>query len=627
MCVLLVSLICLVTPSSLFCFLIFGQIDCMCAWGTPVFPMFGDDATDSCDLACVLILWSRHADDCVFVLRACLIGSRVLVQVCPAGAHVVCVLCACLVGCRVLVRVCPSGVRVLCVVQPCLSSSRFFAYVCPDGDRFACALRVCFASSHVLLRVYRSSECVFYIYAQYKIPITLWKRVHVSHLFVPCTLTFDYSVFCRSMSLMNHSSFLFRYLSYSLCIFYAYVCQPLRLGGSFVHCHFTAAATYDGRHNNTYGQFTFCFPSSLNPTHESTYFPPKPISQSRVNDVITCWTTECHPDNFEEGGCSVCGQLTPLVHLSPLKHMKNYLGVLNISSVTRKIRLSESDPIQDCEGPVLDHSCRDRVCDTCRAALRNGKIPNLALAHGLWLGEVPDELKNLSFYEKMLVARVRHNKCFVHVQKGAPSMNCKLISNVIAFENPTLKIYDILPPPREDFDEVLAIMFSGPCKPTDEDYKRALLLIRRNVVASAIKWLILNNPNYSDVSFSAENLECYSEEVPIVSVEFFEKGSAKNAEGVSVNDDLDDYDLESGECVFTVHGITGDALQSMTMEQLKGQAAIHLDNGCKFMRTSHAMNPESLWNNPQLYPKMFPWLFPFQSGGYRMHYVFTQLFI
>ncbi len=44
-------------------------------------------------------------------------------------------------------------------------------------------------------------------------------------------------------------------------------------------------------------------------------------------------------------------------------------------------------------------------------------------------------------------------------------------ANVIAFENPTPKIYDILPPPIEDIQEVMAILFTGPAKPTLEDFK------------------------------------------------------------------------------------------------------------------------------------------------------------
>ncbi|KAJ3977782.1 hypothetical protein EV361DRAFT_757612, partial [Lentinula raphanica] len=53
----------------------------------------------------------------------------------------------------------------------------------------------------------------------------------------------------------------------------------------------------------------------------------------------------------------------------------------------------------------------------------------------------------------------------------------------------------------------------------------------------------------------------------------------------------------------------------MTTQQLLGYAAQHLDNEGKFLRISHGLSPESLWNNPQLYPKMFPWLFPYGLGG------------
>ncbi|KAJ3819329.1 hypothetical protein F5880DRAFT_1440583, partial [Lentinula raphanica] len=53
----------------------------------------------------------------------------------------------------------------------------------------------------------------------------------------------------------------------------------------------------------------------------------------------------------------------------------------------------------------------------------------------------------------------------------------------------------------------------------------------------------------------------------------------------------------------------------MTTQQMMGYAAQHLDNEGKFLRISHSSSPESLWNNPQLYPKMFPWLFPYGLGG------------
>ncbi|KAI0281332.1 hypothetical protein BC826DRAFT_923179, partial [Russula brevipes] len=42
-------------------------------------------------------------------------------------------------------------------------------------------------------------------------------------------------------------------------------------------------------------------------------------------------------------------------------------------------------------------------------------IPRNALAGGIWLGDVPIELSGLKFIERLLVARVRINGCYIRV--------------------------------------------------------------------------------------------------------------------------------------------------------------------------------------------------------------------
>ncbi|KAJ3769005.1 hypothetical protein FB446DRAFT_628119, partial [Lentinula raphanica] len=171
-------------------------------------------------------------------------------------------------------------------------------------------------------------------------------------------------------------------------------------------------------------------------------YPPPPLSQTKINSVITQWNNAFAPSEFEEAGCAVCGQLVPTNQLSDLKHMSGFLSILECEGISRKRRESLQTPIQEENGPILDKSAGNRLCNTCRASLRKGSVPKLALARGLWLGDIPIELKNLRFYEKMLVARVQHTRCFVRVQKSAGNKYCKLVSNVIAFENPTPQIYN-----------------------------------------------------------------------------------------------------------------------------------------------------------------------------------------
>ena len=143
-------------------------------------------------------------------------------------------------------------------------------------------------------------------------------------------------------------------------------------------------------------------------------------------------------------------------------------------------------------------------------------MPKFALARGLWIGQVPEELQNLSFTEQLLIGRIRHNRCVFRVAKGMH----KMIANAVTFEHPMQKIYTALPPPVEELDEVLAFIFTGPCQPTQEDFKRIPLLVRRNKVAKALEWLKLNHIDYSDLEISYKNLESYPEDSPPVVIDY-----------------------------------------------------------------------------------------------------------
>src|SRR5271155_2935991 len=97
-------------------------------------------------------------------------------------------------------------------------------------------------------------------------------------------------------------------------------------------------------------------------------------------------------------------------------------------------------------------------------------MPPMALANGLWVGNV-----DLTFVERLLVSRVRSNRCSVHVLKGG----WKMRANAIMFSTPIPKLCNILPPPIEEVDKVIAFMFTGVAQPTADDMKRTLMLARR----------------------------------------------------------------------------------------------------------------------------------------------------
>ena len=231
----------------------------------------------------------------------------------------------------------------------------------------------------------------------------------------------------------------------------------------------------------------------------------------------------------------------------------------------------------------------------------------MALANGKWLGDIPEQLKDLSFAEKLLISRVRHNRCVVRVSSGMHKMK----ANAISFTNPIVKGYDILPPPLEDLDEVLAFIYTGPCQPTQADFERTPLLVKHRKVQTALEWLKLNHADYYDLEISQRNLDAYPEHGPPVVVDYRKSFSNKDPESMAVNDNEDEEGTDAGKCSFVVHGLTGEEYSTKSLKAMKAIALKHLTSDGKILAIGHASEPESIYNNPQLFPQMLPWLFPY----------------
>ncbi|KAI0336909.1 hypothetical protein BDW22DRAFT_1340878 [Trametopsis cervina] len=136
-------------------------------------------------------------------------------------------------------------------------------------------------------------------------------------------------------------------------------------------------------------------------------------------------------------------------------------------------------------------------------------------------------------------------------------------TNVVCRAIPMKKIYNILPPKRTDFEEVLAILFIGPAPPTSMEYKRTPLLVRRDKVWNALQWLKLNHTDYVDIELSEDYLNEYSETEPPVVVDYHPGTGVADSESTAVNNHTNEDATDNGQCSFVVHGLTGDQLSDM----------------------------------------------------------------
>jgi len=146
------------------------------------------------------------------------------------------------------------------------------------------------------------------------------------------------------------------------------------------------------------------------PPHKKMHniFPPSPPDNKLIVNVINGYCDNITPESIKEDGCAVCACLYPLSHLTNLLEAKVDLDILTMYGVTRKERLSKSDPIDELSGPVI-HDTLSNICKDCISYIKNEQVPPNSLANGNWIGNVPFVLQNLSRVEKLLISRVCHN--------------------------------------------------------------------------------------------------------------------------------------------------------------------------------------------------------------------------
>ncbi|KAI0640827.1 hypothetical protein C8Q79DRAFT_889026, partial [Trametes meyenii] len=201
--------------------------------------------------------------------------------------------------------------------------------------------------------------------------------------------------------------------------------------------------------------------------------------------------------------------------------------------------------------------------------------------------------------------------------------------NVVVFGQPVDRLYTVLPPPRKDIQDCLAILFVGAAKPSDEDIKCTPFLVRRDVVARviacALLWLQRNNDLYSDIQISETNLASYDDGHSPVGIVYRPHGNPTPPESLAVYEALSDRSVREGDISFVVHALHAPDLSRMTYEAKVALAVRHFESGNGVLAYGHESQPQSIYHNTELFPRMFPWLFPYGVGGFENKGISTRL--
>ena len=139
------------------------------------------------------------------------------------------------------------------------------------------------------------------------------------------------------------------------------------------------------------------------------------------------------------------------------------------------------------------------VCNSCTPDLRKNKTPAMSLANGMWIGDVPLELKVLTLPEHLLVSRFFPATYIVKLypkKKGARNwasgLHSGLRGNVSTYCLNTdqiahLSSSHVMPPSSAILASTIGVTFVGP-KNLPQRTMPGFLQVNRNRIRLALEW-------------------------------------------------------------------------------------------------------------------------------------------
>jgi hypothetical protein len=289
-------------------------------------------------------------------------------------------------------------------------------------------------------------------------------------------------------------------------------------------------------------------------------------SQDVVNNCIARFIDRTGNDALAMRICVVCARRLA-------KSETKQMAVNDIPNRHLLVPFQSHPAHQLIDGMLLEMSAigHDRwcaVCNECRINLEKPRLPRLALANGMWIGDVPFELKVLTLPEQILIARFFPAAYIVKMypkRTAARSLNSGLKGNVSTYRLDTSEIADmiggnVMPPPCKILASIIGVTLVGP-KNIPERTMPGFLRVRRNRVRSALVWLKANNPVYANIVISEDRLsQLGNDGVPpeilegmrysdnVEDLERERAGYIPEDEEYQPNDDCPSFEYETGVC-------------------------------------------------------------------------------
>ena len=326
--------------------------------------------------------------------------------------------------------------------------------------------------------------------------------------------------------------------------------------------------------------------------------------------------------------CACCGCIEYMLSdVVMVPTSQPYLAVLTVKSEHMPtFDFASGIPTLDSQNIMIDRSgilsqgtdeTQDpllTICKPCDDKLQRNQLPPRALANHRWVGELPQQLKELTWLEEKLLARRHLVGSIVRLEERQGYLGLK--GHMILLPQNTTELVNILPRSVSSLLDMVRVIWTGKEPPKYGDLQGNFMIDKQRVY-DALVWLIENNDDYKDVNidkeefskwppvFVAENLLDSMGRVMDPSVEDATRS------GVAT-DDPDSSEIQ-GDLPVTTSGIIDvdnslephEIVKLDTLKSLSENAMINVVTGN--MIKNHT-------DDPSYFTSAFPVLFPYGTG-------------
>ena len=266
------------------------------------------------------------------------------------------------------------------------------------------------------------------------------------------------------------------------------------------------------------------------------------------------------------------------------------------------------------------------LCKSCLSSMKKKKVPPLSLANRTYLGPIPDELKDLTVIEEAMIACCR-SKCWVIQLKddrelGLPTSQRAMKGHIIIYPQRPSQIAAVLPPSIEDVLTPICVIFVGSSPPSAAwlREKAKPLTVRREKVRSALIWLKQHNRHYKHITINHDMLnQLEDQQILPFSIEHVLPSQANE----SLTSRYDTTSSLETHCQAPLDApipfqnvVITDVDARAPANELRAAAVRHvIKKGGSYIEIPHDAQPVNEFCNPDLFPMIYPTLFPYGIGG------------